>query len=198
MTDRNSAAVPRFGVDVSSGLVAPARQVASPNWDTRPPDTEPDLFVVHCISLPPGEFGGGFIEALFCNELDVAAHPYFARLESLRVSAHFLIDRRGELTQFVPISQRAWHAGESNFQGRTACNDFSVGIELEGTEDGLYENAQYRCLDALVTCLRTALPSLSDGTAAAHADIAPGRKHDPGPGFDWSRVPALVRTPAWP
>jgi AmpD protein len=137
--------------------------------------------VVHSISLPPGEYGGDAIERLFTNRLDPEAHPYFRDIAHLRVSSHFLVRRDGALVQFVPVARRAWHAGVSSWRGRSACNDFSVGIELEGTDDGAFEDAQYRVLAAL-------LNSLPVRDIAAHSEVAPGRKTDPGAGFDWTRL----------
>jgi AmpD protein len=157
------------------------RIVDSPNQDERPPGTEVTLAVIHSISLPPGEFGGDAIERLFTNRLDSAAHPYFGQIAGLRVSAHFLIRRDGELVQFVPIERRAWHAGASRWRGRSRCNDFSVGIELEGADHAPFEPAQYA---VLVGVLR----KLSLREIAAHSDVAPGRKSDPGVHFDWARV----------
>ena len=167
----------------------PDRVVRSPNQDARPRGTEISLLVVHCISLPPGEFGGDAIERLFTNRLDSAAHPYFRTIAGLRVSAHFLIRRAGELVQFVPVGRRAWHAGVSSWRGRGRCNDFSVGVELEGTEDAVFTALQYRRLARLVGHLRTTLP-LRD--IAAHSDVAPGRKTDPGAHFDWPRLLAAL------
>ena len=169
----------------SDGWAAGIRRVESPNCDDRPAGTEVSLLVVHSISLPPGEFGGDSIERLFTNRLDPAAHPYFREIEGLKVSAHFLVRRDGRVIQFVPVYRRAWHAGASSWRGRNACNDFSVGVELEGTDDSAFEEAQYRALDGLIARLRGALP-LRD--IAAHSDIAPGRKSDPGAAFAWSRV----------
>jgi len=157
------------------------RVVDSPNCDARPPGTEVTLAVLHCISLPPGEYGGDAIERLFTNRLDPGAHPYFKEIHGMRVSAHFLIRRDGELVQFVPVERRAWHAGASGWRGRSRCNDFSVGIELEGTEDSPFEDAQYATLIELLEKL--ALPEI-----AGHSDVAPGRKTDPGPHFDWPRL----------
>jgi len=165
------------------------RVVDSPNWDERPPGTEVTLAVLHSISLPPGEYGGDAIERLFTNRLDPAAHPYFREVAALRVSAHFLIRRDGETLQFVPVERRAWHAGVSCWRGRTRCNDFSVGIELEGHEEAPFEEAQYAALAALLARLRERLP-LRD--IAAHSDIAPGRKTDPGAAFDWPRLLASL------
>lgn len=159
--------------------------VDSPNQDERPPGTAVTLAVIHSISLPPGQYGGDAIERLFTNRLDPAAHPYFREIAALRVSAHFLIRRDGETLQFVPVERRAWHAGVSCWRGRGRCNDFSVGIELEGDGGSAFEDAQYAALAALLARLREALP-LRD--IAAHSDIAPGRKSDPGPHFDWPRL----------
>ena len=170
----------RVGAD---GWVAQARRMASPNCDNRPAGAEVTLGVLHGISLPPGEFGGDGIERLFTNRLDPAAHPCFRELAGLRVSAHFLIRRDGEVVQFVPVTQRAWHAGASSWRGRARCNDFSVGIELEGTDDLAYGAAQYAALATLVRALASALPLRA---CAAHSDIAPGRKTDPGAAFDWA------------
>jgi AmpD protein len=157
------------------------RFVRSPNQDRRPPGTEITLAVIHCISLPPGEYGGDAIERLFTNRLDPRAHPYFQNIHGLRVSAHFLIRRGGELVQFVPVARRAWHAGVSRWRGRERCNDFSVGIELEGSEQAPFEDGQYRSLAALLRRLRLK-------QVAAHSDVAPGRKSDPGAHFDWPRL----------
>jgi N-acetyl-anhydromuramoyl-L-alanine amidase len=157
------------------------RIVDSPNQDERPSGTAISLAVVHSISLPPGEYGGDAIERLFTNRLDPEAHPYFRDIAHLRVSSHFLVRRDGALVQFVPVARRAWHAGVSSWRGRSACNDFSVGIELEGTDDGAFEDAQYRALAAL-------LNSLPVRDIAAHSEVAPGRKTDPGAGFDWPRL----------
>jgi AmpD protein len=167
------------------GWLAGVRRVESPNCDDRPAGTEISLLVVHSISLPPGEYGGDSIETLFTNRLDPDAHPYFRQIEGLKVSAHFLVRRDGRLIQFVPVHRRAWHAGVSSWRGRSACNDFSVGVELEGSDDTPFEEAQYVALGELVARLRSALP-LRD--LAAHSDIAPGRKTDPGSGFAWNRV----------
>ncbi len=168
----------------AAGRVDSARHVASPNWDERPGGEAITLLVIHNISLPPGEFGGDGIERLFANTLDAQAHPYYRTLTGLRVSAHFLIRRGGELLQFVPCSKRAWHAGVSQWRGRSRCNDFSIGIELEGADDVPYAQAQYRVLAELARALRSIYP-IAD--VAGHCDIAPGRKTDPGPSFDWLR-----------
>jgi AmpD protein len=171
------------------GILDGARFVASPNCDERPPDTKIELVVVHAISLPPGEFGGPAIEQLFLNHLDPAAHPYYADIAALRVSAHFLVRRTGELVQFVPCSKRAWHAGVSQWRGRAACNDYSIGIELEGADDQPFEAPQYSALADLTRAIERAYPIAG---IAGHADIAPGRKTDPGPCFDWAHFRALL------
>ena len=165
------------------------RVVSSPNCDDRPPGTEITLVVLHSISLPPGKYGGDAIERLFTNRLDPEAHPYFQEIRGLKVSAHFLIRRNGELIQFVPVEKRAWHAGASSWRGRERCNDFSIGVELEGTDDGAFAEAQYRRLAALIRRLKKTLP-LRD--IAAHSDIAPGRKTDPGARFEWARLLAAL------
>ncbi len=177
-----------FTVDTAEGLIRPARRVPSPNRDERPAGAVPELIVVHGISLPPGEFGGGEIEALFTNTLDWDAHPYFGEIRGLEVSSHLLIRRDGELVQFVPFPERAWHCGPSCFRGRPRCNDFSIGIELEGEDELPYEDRQYGVLAAVVAALREAYPAITNREIAAHSDIAPGRKTDPGPAFDWLRL----------
>jgi AmpD protein len=167
------------------GLVEGARCLASPNCDERPAGVRATLLVVHSISLPPGQYGGDGIERLFTNRLDPSAHAYYAEIAGLKVSSHFVVRRDGSLLQFVPIQRRAWHAGVSSWRGRAGCNDFSVGVELEGLDDAAFEDRQYERLAALVKSLRVALP-LRD--IAAHSDIAPGRKTDPGSRFDWARL----------
>ncbi len=179
-------------VHAESGLLRGARQVLSPHCDPRPAGAVPELIVVHGISLPPGEYGGPHVEQLFCGGLDPGAHPYFAEVAALRVSAHFLIRRDGEVLQFVPVGLRAWHAGRSSWQGREACNDFSVGIELEGSDEQPYEPAQYAALAQLVRALCAACPTLSPQRLLGHSDISPGRKTDPGPSFEWDRLRALL------
>jgi AmpD protein len=169
---------------VASDWIAGARRIPSPNSDSRPAGVEVSLAILHSISLPRGSYRGDAIERLFTNRLDPAAHPSFADLAGLRVSSHFLIRRGGELLQFVPLQARAWHAGVSRWRGRERCNDFSVGIELEGVDDAAFEAAQYSSLRALLTKLQSVLP-LRD--VAAHSDVAPGRKSDPGTHFDWAR-----------
>jgi AmpD protein len=165
--------------------------VDSPNCDDRPAGTEISLVVLHCISLPPGEYGGEAIERLFTNRLDPDAHPYFKEIQGLKVSAHFLIRRNGEVVQFVPPERRAWHAGASWWRGRGACNDFSLGIELEGLDSAAFEDAQYGALVVLIRQLQARFP-IRD--LAAHSDVAPGRKTDPGARFDWARLLAALST----
>lgn len=167
------------------GWLAGAQRIESPNCDARPPGERISLLVIHNISLPPGEFGGPGVEQLFTNRLDPQAHPYFATIHTLRVSAHFFIRRDGALLQFVPCTRRAWHAGLSSWRGRPRCNDYSIGVELEGTDEMPYTDMQYAALNDLLMRLRAVYP-IRD--LAGHSDIAPGRKTDPGPGFDWSRV----------
>lgn len=179
-------------IDRDSGWIDGVDRVPSPNCDARPPGCELELIVVHGISLPPGEFGGPWIDRLFANELPADRHPYFAAVCNLRVSAHVLISRGGELTQYVAFTDRAWHAGESVHRGREWCNDFSVGIELEGADDIPYARAQYRALAELIGALRRTWPSLGEAEIVGHCDIAPGRKTDPGPSFDWSRLERLL------
>ena len=176
-----------MNIDETSGWLTGVTCIRSPNCDARPEGCEPSLIVVHGISLPPGEFGGPWIDALFTNTLPADRHAYFAEISHLRVSAHALIRRDGELRQYVPFTARAWHAGESSHCGRTGCNDFSIGIELEGTDETPYTDAQYRCLVRLVVTLRRTYASLRDAEIVGHEHIAPGRKTDPGPAFDWAR-----------
>jgi len=177
---------------IKDGWLAPARRLASPNCDERPADCEISLLVVHGISLPPGDFGGPWIDALFTNTLNVAAHPYFQEIEGLQVSAHVLIRRDGAVVQYVPFDRRAWHAGQSCYDGRDRCNDFSIGIELEGCDDRPYEAAQYQALADIGKALLKAFPTLTPERIVGHSDIAPGRKTDPGPGFDWQYFRSLL------
>ena len=186
------AAVNALVLDVSRGLLLGARQVASPNRDARPPGVAIDLLVVHGISLPAGHFRGRAVEALFCNRLDPRAHPDFAPVAALRVSAHLFVRRGGTVIQFVPLTERAWHAGVSCWQGRERCNDFSIGIELEGTDRHPYTHAQYHRLAQLCRLLMTGWPALRPERIVGHSDIAPGRKTDPGPLFDWAHFRALL------
>lgn len=168
-----------------AGLCAGARWVPSPHHDQRPDGEAITLVVIHNISLPPGEFGGPFIDDLFLGTLDPQAHPFFKEIEGLRVSSHFLVRRDGELVQYVPTELRAWHAGVSSWKGREKCNDFSIGIELEGADDVPFAEDQYDALRALLTALRERYGSLD---LAGHSDVAPGRKTDPGPWFEWARI----------
>jgi AmpD protein len=179
-------------VDLKTGLLRGVRQIASPNYDSRPDGVEADLIVVHGISLPPGEFGGSWIDRLFTNTLPPDVHPYFAEVCSMRVSSHLVVGRDGAVTQYVKFTERAWHAGKSVYLGREACNDFSIGIELEGTDTLPYEPAQYGALAKIVAALCAAYPRLSIDRIVGHSDIAPGRKTDPGPAFDWPLVRRLI------
>lgn len=172
---------------ISEGWLQPANHVPSPNFDTRPGDCAVDLLVIHNISLPPGQFGSGCVQQFFCNTLDCTQHPYFQRLVDLRVSSHLLIERTGQVTQFVSFEHRAWHAGESFFEDRTRCNDFSIGIELEGVDDHPYTDAQYEMLAGVTQTLLQTYPAMTPNRITGHSDIAPGRKTDPGPAFDWRR-----------
>ena len=177
-----------FTVNRETGWIEPARQCPSPNRDARPEGASMDLIVLHGISLPPGQFGGGEIEALFLNELDWDAHPYFGEIRGMEVSAHLLIRRDGELVQFVPFTERAWHAGESCFRGRARCNDYSIGIELEGEDETPYDERQYEVLPFVLRALTAAYPRITQSEIAGHCDVSPGRKSDPGPAFDWLRL----------
>ena len=181
--DLPSETPPRFLVDIG-GMCSGAEWAPSPNCDERPENMPVELLVIHSISLPPGEFGGPFVTDFFLNRLHPGVHPYFAGIGGMRVSAHFLVRRDGEVIQYVPCELRAWHAGASSWKGRERCNDFSIGIELEGTDEVPFTDAQYDSLAALTRALRERYGSLE---AAGHADIAPGRKTDPGPHFDWPR-----------
>ncbi|MGH8222419.1 MAG: 1,6-anhydro-N-acetylmuramyl-L-alanine amidase AmpD [Woeseiaceae bacterium] len=177
-----------YTVDSTSGRLSPARQLVSPNQDARPGDARPELIVLHGISLPPGEFGGPAIEQLFMNRLDCDAHPYYGGIRGMRVSAHLLIRRDGGVLQFVPFGARAWHAGSSRFRGRSRCNDFSIGIELEGSDDRPYADRQYEELVPIIRSIRAAYPAITSRHLAGHCDVSPGRKSDPGPAFDWLRL----------
>lgn len=174
-----------FIVDQNTGLLTKAHYLPSPNCDERPEDTVIDLLVIHGISLPPGSFGGSAIDDFFCNVLDHESHPSFFQLQNLKVSAHALIRRDGAITQYVPFHKRAWHAGESYFAGRSRCNDFSIGIELEGVDDIPYTLVQYKNLVAMALQLRKIYSSITLDRIVGHSDIAPTRKTDPGPAFDW-------------
>jgi AmpD protein len=180
--------VPRFLLDVA-GVAAGARFVPSPHCDERPADASIDLLVIHNISLPPGEFGGREVEDFFLGRLHPGAHPFFAGIAAMRVSAHFFVRRSGEVVQFVPCELRAWHAGVSSWNGREKCNDFSIGIEVEGTDWQPYADAQYEALADLTEAIFERYGELA---LAGHSDIAPGRKTDPGPHFDWARFRAAI------
>ena len=182
--------VPRFLADIA-GVVAGARFVPSPHHDERPPEAPIDTLVIHNISLPPGEYGGPEVEDFFLGRLNPAAHPFFAGIGAMRVSAHFFVRRDGEVVQFVPCELRAWHAGVSSWNGRERCNDYSIGIELEGTDTRPYTARQYRRLAALLRRIAARYPIAA---VVGHSDVAPGRKTDPGPAFDWSR---LAGAPGW-
>jgi AmpD protein len=181
-----------YQVDPKSHCLTGVSYRPSPNCDERPKADEIDLVVVHGISLPPNQFGGPYIEQLFTNCLDPGVHPYFADIAGLRVSAHVLIRRDGEIIQFVPFDRRAWHAGESQFQSRSGCNDFSIGIELEGADDIAYEPEQYHQLAAVLYALQQAYPAITREHIVGHCDIAPQRKTDPGPIFEWPKLFQLL------
>jgi AmpD protein len=175
-------------VDVKTGLLVGVKQVLSPFFDQRPAGVSPDLIVLHGISLPPGDFGGPWVARLFTGNLPADAHPEFRERAGLRVSAHLLVRRDGEVVQFVSFNERAWHAGKSSWQGREACNDYSIGIECEGADEVAYEDAQYARLRELLPMLLAAYPAITPDRIVGHSDVAPGRKTDPGPSFDWSRI----------
>ncbi len=172
-------------LDQKKQWISNVRRVKSPNCDERPAQTDISLIVIHGISLPPRHYGHRYIDQLFTNTLDPDQHPYFREIQHLRVSTHLLIDRGGAVTQYVPFDRRAWHAGESSFEGCVACNDFSIGIELEGCDDEPYEQAQYARLAIIVQSLMAAYPLITRNRITGHSDIAPLRKTDPGPAFDW-------------
>jgi N-acetyl-anhydromuramoyl-L-alanine amidase len=178
----------RMRVDVVTGLLVGVKQVLSPFFDARPAGVQPDLIVMHGISLPPGEFGGPWIARLFTGGLPAQAHPEFRERAGLRVSAHVLVRRDGEPVQFVSFNDRAWHAGRSSWQGRDACNDYSIGIECEGADEVPYEDAQYGTLRLLLPMLLEAYPGITPERIVGHSDVAPGRKSDPGPSFNWSKL----------
>lgn len=192
---QSSKAVPQPAtawLDTATGEWSNATQLASPHCDARP-TPEVSLLVIHNISLPPGEFGAGYIDDLFLGRLDAGAHPYFAGIAHLKVSAHACIFRDGRVTQYVPTTQRAWHAGESQFEGRTRCNDFSIGIELEGTDDAPFTDAQYATLTAMTRAALKVYLQLTPKRIVGHSNIAPGRKTDPGPHFDWLRFRSTLQ-----
>ena len=172
---------------IENGVINTARQVTCTHFDERPPHHSVSLLVIHNISLPPGQFGGPYIEQLFTGSLSPDEHPFFKEIFQLRVSSHLLIRRDGELVQFVGLDKRAWHAGLSSFQGQSRCNDFSVGIELEGTDNSPYTQEQYDKLVEVTFAITKRYPEITLGRIVGHCDIAPGRKQDPGPAFDWQR-----------
>lgn len=177
----------------ADGWLLAAERRPSDHWDPRPPGTNIDLLVIHNISLPPGEFGGPWLDDLFLGRLDWSAHPYFEGVRAAgRVSTHLLIRRDGRLLQYVPFEQRAWHAGRSEFQGRAECNDYSIGIELEGDDHGPFEDIQYSTLAHCTRAIQSRYPAIANDRIAGHSDIAPGRKTDPGPWFDWTRYLAAI------
>ncbi|WP_411726658.1 1,6-anhydro-N-acetylmuramyl-L-alanine amidase AmpD [Methyloglobulus sp.] len=177
---------------ITQHWLSEASHVPSPNFDDRPDPDDISLLVIHCISLPPGEFGNSGIDQLFCNRLNPDGHPYFKDISQLTVSSHLVIKRKGDIVQYVPFDKRAWHAGQSSYEGRERCNDFSIGIELEGTETIPYTEAQYVQLAAVVNTLLKAYPGLSTERITGHSDIAPGRKTDPGESFDWQKFYCLL------
>ncbi|VAW65315.1 1,6-anhydro-N-acetylmuramyl-L-alanine amidase [hydrothermal vent metagenome] len=179
-------------INVKSGLIEGVTRVLSANHDNRPEAMPVSLIVIHNISLPPGEFGGPYISQLFTNQLNKDEHPYFEDIYQLRVSSHVLIRRDGEVIQYVPFHFRAWHAGVSVYHNKTSCNDFSIGIELEGTDNIPYEARQYTQLAELITELRRSYPGISKDAITGHSDISPGRKTDPGPAFDWNKLQQLT------
>ena len=178
--------------DIVDRTISGAELCLSPNCNERPAETDIDLLVIHNISLPPGQFGGPYVRQFFQNNLDVNADPYFEQIKDLQVSAHLLIDRRGLVTQFVPFDKRAWHAGVSCYEGREQCNDFSIGIELEGTDELPYSDDQYLSLVAVTQALMSHYPALTTEKIVGHCDIAPGRKTDPGLAFDWCRFREML------
>ena len=171
---------------INNGYWLEARPIASPNFNARPEGAEISLLVIHCISLPPGEFGNHYVEDFFLNRLDADAHPYFATIADIHVSAHVFIKRNGDAIQFVSFNDRAWHAGRSEFNGQVECNDYSIGVELEGTDTGIYAPAQYKTLTRLTKALMTHYPNITADRITGHEHIAPQRKTDPGTGFDWT------------
>lgn len=183
-----------MGISVisSDGWLDAAAQCPSPNFNSRPDGQQISLLVIHNISLPPGEFGTGCVKDFFCNQLDSSRHPYFQTIAELKVSAHLFIDREGQITQFVPFTARAWHAGASVFNGVANCNDYSIGIELEGCDNIAYTDAQYNALAAVTRQLLVEYPNITRNQIVGHCDIAPGRKTDPGEAFDWNRYHLLL------
>lgn len=188
----NEASGSIYSVDDSHQLACATRRIASPYYDARPNADDIDLVIVHAISLPPDDFGGPWIDQFFAGRLDFSAHPYFDCLRDMKVSAHLCIFRDGSISQYVPFNQRAWHAGKSSWLGREACNDYSIGIELEGCDQAPFESVQYQKLAKVLLALFKRYPRLGSRTLAGHSDVAPGRKTDPGPHFDWPLVHAIL------
>lgn len=180
-------------INKSTGLIENIQFISSPNFNNRPDNTDIDLLVIHGISLPPNEFGSDDVISLFTNKLDFSAHPYFATIKDMKVSAHLFIRRNGDIIQFVPFHFRAWHAGVSQFQGKENCNDYSIGVELEGTDEIPYAAAQYQQLAKVIHAIQIAYPNITAQRIVGHSDIAPGRKTDPGPAFDWQQLHGLLR-----
>ena len=181
-------------IDKTSGLVKEARQHSSPNCDSRPDESDISLIVIHGISLPPGKFGKDYIDQLFCNQLNPDEHPYFKDISDLKVSSHLLVRRDGEVVQYVPFQKRAWHAGVSCYEKRDCCNDYSIGIEMEGEDEIPYADIQYQVLATIIKDLIKSYPELNEQTITGHSDIAPGRKTDPGEAFDWGILRTLLST----
>lgn len=175
-------------MNIDSHWLKQAKIIPSPNFDERPIETDISLIVVHCISLPPNQFGGQYIDQLFCNQLNPDDHPYFGKVHQIKVSAHLLIKRGGQITQYVAFNKRAWHAGISEYKGRKRCNDYSIGIELEGIETQEYTDEQYQQLAIVCKTLLTFYPKLSTKDIVGHSNIAPGRKTDPGKSFNWEKL----------
>jgi len=180
-------------MNINQNWLSDTTRILSPNCDERADPADISLLVIHCISLPPGEFDNPYIDQLFCNQLNPDDHSYFKEIYQLTVSAHLLIKRDGCCVQYVPFDKRAWHAGKSSYEGRECCNDYSIGIELEGTESIAYTEAQYLQLAAVIETLLKTYPGLSPQRIAGHCDIAPGRKTDPGASFDWQRLFSLLK-----
>lgn len=174
-----------YSMEILNHLLSTAKQLTSPNCSSRPEGEVISLLVIHNISLPPGQFGGPYIDHFFCNQLDCSSHEFFDEIKDLKVSSHLLIRRGGEVTQYVPFNKKAWHAGESNFEGREACNTYSIGIELEGSDNEAFTSEQYQQLIAVSEALIKSYPEINVDRIIGHSDIAPGRKTDPGPFFDW-------------
>ena len=182
----------KLDIEIKNGWIEHVRRVISPNYDDRPDDSKLEIIVIHGISLPPGDFGGNGIDQLFTNQINEYDHPYYKKISNIKVSSHVLINREGSITQYVSFLKRAWHAGESSHLGKGSCNDYSIGIELEGTDDNPYEDKQYLCLAKLIKSLKKNYASLNDGDIVGHCDIAPGRKTDPGKSFDWRYLSSLL------